>query len=54
MRVPARPARPQDSLKAREKYALRRTWAQQHAEKCLLLGEKPFLSGSSKATPGGK
>jgi hypothetical protein len=40
---------PQDQFLAREKYALRRTWAQQHAEKCLLLGEKPFLSGSVKS-----
>ena len=37
-----------DTFLARDKFALRRTWAQAHAEKCMQLGEKPFLSGSSK------
>ena len=41
-----------DTFLARDKFALRRTWAQAHAEKCMQLGEKPFLSGSSK--PSGK
>jgi hypothetical protein len=39
-----------DTFLARDKFALRRTWAQAHAEKCMQLGEKPFLSGSSKPT----
>ncbi|KAJ1621543.1 hypothetical protein T492DRAFT_1069117 [Pavlovales sp. CCMP2436] len=39
-----------DGFAARNKFALRRTWAQQHAEKCLMLGEKPFVSGGTAAS----